>query len=204
MRVIKLFLVDDHQLFVDGLKHSLCTYDFIEVINTFNNAQDALQYLKKELFVDLVITDISMPGINGIEFIKKLKQLNPKIKVLAISMFKPIHNEINFYNGYLLKDAPIEEVVKAIKNIVLYDTTYFAKDIFNKSNQFQFSKTIVSKREKEIINLIAEELTVDEIADHLFLSKHTVETHKKNIFLKLQVKTNAGLVKKALQLGILE
>lgn len=202
MKKIKLLLIDDHQLFIDGLKHSLLSFDFIEVINTFNNAQNALLYLKKES-VDLVITDISMPDINGIEFIKKLKQQGSIIKVLAISMFKPLHNEANFYDGYLLKDASIEEVIGAIKSIVLDDTSYFAEGIFNENNRFEFSKSIVSKREKEIINLIAEELTVDEIAEQLFLSKHTVETHKKNIFLKLQVKTNAGLVKKALQLGII-
>ena len=91
-------------------------------------------------------------------------------------------------------------VIKAIKSIVLEGISFF---IYEKKNidTFNFTTKIVAKREQEIISLIAEELTVDEIAERLFLSRYTVETHKKNIFLKLQVKTNTGLIKKAIQLG---
>ena len=199
MDKIKVILVDDHDLFLIGLKASLGKYDFIEVVDTFTKAKKALDFLKKQS-VDLVITDISMPELNGIEFIKKLKLLTPDLKVLAISMFPPLHYEKNFYNGYLIKDSSIETVVEAIKSIVYDNTPYFYNNI-PKSEELSFSKTVVTKREREIINLIAQEFTVDEIAEKLFLSKHTVETHKKNIFFKLQVKTNAGLVKKAIQLG---
>lgn len=199
MQRIKVILVDDHDLFLNGLKVSLSSHAFIEVVATFNEAKKALNFLKKQS-VNLVITDISMPEINGVEFIKKLRQLTPQIKVLAISMFPPLHFEKDFYNGYLIKDASIETVTKAIKSIVYKNTPFFYDDISN-SETLNFSKSIVTKREREIINLITQEFTVDEIAECLFLSKHTVETHKKNIFFKLQVKTNAGLVKKAIQLG---
>lgn len=201
MNKIKVILVDDHDLFLNGLKASLFTYDFIEVVATFTKAKNALDFLKKHT-VDLVITDISMPEINGIEFIKMLKQLTPKAKILAISMFPPVHYEKSFYNGYLIKDASVETVVEAIKCIVYKNSSFFYENI-KKPEGLNFSKTIVTKREREIINLIAQEYTVDEIASRLFLSKHTVETHKKNIFFKLQIKTNAGLVKKAIQLGFI-
>lgn len=198
MHKINLILVDDHQLFLNGLKASLEKYDFITVLETFTNGKKALSFLKNNT-VDLIITDISMPELNGIEFIKKVKEQHA-VKFLAISMFKPPHYQTNFYNGYLLKDTDISIVIKAIKSIVYDEVSFFYDDISN-SEKFTFTKSIVTKRELEVIRLIGEEFTVDEIAEKLFLSKHTVETHKKNIFLKLQVKTNAGLVKKALQLG---
>ncbi|CAL2081400.1 response regulator transcription factor [Tenacibaculum sp. 190524A02b] len=201
MEKITIVLVDDHTLFLEGLKTALKAYNFIEIVATFNTANKALRFLKKET-IDLVITDISMPELNGIEFIKKLKKQDSTIKVIAISMFKPVHFEENFYDGYLLKDAEIKTVVNAIKSVVYEDTSYFCPSI-TASNELTFSNKIVTKREKEVICLIAKEYTVDEIADTLFLSRHTVETHKKNIFLKLQVKSNAGLIQKAIQLGVI-
>lgn len=196
---INIILVDDHELFLQGLKASLEKHNFINILNTFNNVKQAISFLKKNT-IDLVITDISMPEVNGIEFIRRVKKIQPTMKFLAISMFPPLHNEKNFYEGYLLKDANSDTVVKAIKTIVYEDGTFFYDESLH-SHTLNFTKTIVTKREKEIIELIGKEFTVDEIAEELFISKHTVETHKKNIFLKLQVKTNAGLVKKAIQLG---
>ncbi len=199
MKKVRLLLVDDHELFLHGLRASLISFDFIGDVQTFTEVKQAISFVKNE-YVDLVITDISMPEMNGVEFIKMIREIQPLQKVLAISMFPPLHNERNFYNGYLLKDTKMDVVIKAIKTIVYEGGTFFYDSIEN-APMFTFAKNIVTKREKEIIQLIAKELTVDEIAEQLFLSKYTVETHKKNIFLKLQVKTNAGLVKKAIQLG---
>lgn len=199
MKEIKVILVDDHQLFLEGLKATFSNDTSITIVETFNSAKKALSFLKKET-IDLVITDISMPELNGIEFIKQLKTDNKIIKVLAISMFNPIHYEKYFYDGYLLKESDSTLVIQAVKSIVLENQPFFLYEK-EKLETFNFSKNIVTKREKEIIVLIAKELTVDEIASQLFLSRHTIETHKKNIFFKLQVKTNTGLVKKAIQLG---
>ncbi len=199
--MIRLILVDDHEIFTSGLKASLEKYGDIQVCNTFTNPQEALSFLRKEN-VDLVITDIAMPEINGIEFIKKIRTSDISVKILAISMFKPPHYEKNFYDGYLLKDTAVTKVVEAIESIVYKNTSFFYDDI-DQLDQLDFAKSIVTKREKEIIRFIAAEYTVDEIAEKLFLSRYTIETHKKNIFIKLQVKTNAGLVSKALQLGYL-
>ena len=202
MKQIKVILVDDHQLFLEGLKATLTQDNSIAVIQTFTKAEKALTFLKREA-VDLVITDISMPEINGIEFIKKLRKAGVDTKVLAISMFKPIHYEKNFYDGYLLKETDSNIVIEAIKSIVLDNKPFFLYEK-EKVESFDFTNNIVTKREKQIILLIAEEFTVDDIAEKLFLSRHTVETHKKNIFFKLQVKTNTGLIKKAIKLGFIQ
>ncbi len=199
MLPLNLILVDDHHLVLNGLKASLEKCHFISTIHTFTNPKKAISFIHKNK-IDLVITDISMPEINGIEFIKKIKQYDATLKILVISMFKPLHYEKNFYDGYLLKDTDITIIIEAIQKIVYDQRTFFFEEISDLKT-LSFSKSIVTKREKEIIQLIAQEFTVSEIAERLFISKHTVETHKKNIFYKLQVKTNVGLVKKAFQLG---
>ena len=104
-------------------------------------------------------------------------------------------------DGYLLKETSYSELIKAIKEIVLYDKKYFYDAYSKGSETLEFKKTILTTREKEIVNLIANQYSVDEIAEQLFLSRYTVETHKKNIFQKLQVKNAAGLIKKAIYLG---
>ena len=149
---------------------------------------------------ELLITDISMPNMNGIEFIEKVKKQHPYLKILVISMFQQIISR-KMIHGFILKEASSEEFIKAIKEIVIHGNSYF-KD---KSNTLikQTAISSLTKREKEIVLLIAQEKTVNEIAQDLFLSRMTVETHKKNIFLKLQVKTNAGLIRKALMLGVI-
>ncbi|MEW7279421.1 response regulator transcription factor [Aquimarina sp. 2201CG1-2-11] len=200
MEKIKIILVDDHVMFLEGLKSSLEKYPFIEVLRIFDTVKEALQFLKINT-VDLVITDMSMPDMNGIEFIKAVKQDYKGLKVLAISTFSPLHYEPNFYDGYLLKDTDIDTVIEAIKTIMYQGKTYFYREM-SIANELNFSTNVLTKREKQITALIAQEYTVDEIAKTLFVSRHTVETHKKNIFLKLQVKSNAGLIKKAIQLGI--
>jgi DNA-binding NarL/FixJ family response regulator len=200
MRTIRIVIVDDHQLFLDGLSFALSKMEEMEILSVFNNPVDAIKYLKNHE-VDLLISDISMPQMNGIEFIKKAKQLIPHVKTLVVSMFPSIH-EIPDINGYLLKESSHEELQKAIKQIMLEGENYYYSD-YNKEvkETLEFKNSIITGREKEIIQLIAREKTVGEIAEQLFLSPHTIETHKKNIFLKLQVNNMAGLIKKALYLG---
>jgi DNA-binding NarL/FixJ family response regulator len=132
-----------------------------------------------------------MPNMNGIEFIEKVKKQHPYLKILVISMFQQIISR-KMIHGFILKDASSEEFIKAIKEIVIHENSYF-KDK-SKILIKQTTKSSLTKREKEIVVLIAQDL---------FLSRTTVETHKKNIFLKLQVKTNAGLIRKALMLGVI-
>ena len=200
MHKIRLVIVDDHKMFLDGILSVLSEESDFEIIGSFNKPKDAIPFLKNNE-IDLLITDISMPDINGIEFIKIIKHEIPTIKILAVSMFKQLQS-FNGINGYLLKETGFEELIKAIKSIVVDNIDYFYSDfIEQKEPKLDFKKSILTKREKEVIGLIAKQLSVDEIAEILFLSKHTVETHKKNIFLKLQVNNAAGLIKKAVYLG---
>lgn len=198
--MIKTIIVDDHQMFLEGMTSVLSHEPNIEVLFTENSARAALKKIKTQV-PDLVITDISMPDMNGIEFVKNLNTHFPEIKILVLSMHKN-PNHIEGIDGYLLKDTDKEELISAINGIVLHGKKYYINP--PSDEDFVFKKTILSQREKEIIQLIAQEFTTEEIAEKLFISKHTIESHRKNIFLKLQVKNIAGLIKKAIYLGVID
>ncbi len=198
---IKIVIVDDHQMFLDGMKYVLSSQDNFEVLFVETDATKALVNIRKNI-PDIVITDISMPVMNGIEFIKQLKTISTEIKILVLSMFNNFQ-KIDYIDGYLLKETDKEHLIDAINNIVLHNKKCFSEDYLAKIESYEFGKSLLSEREKEIIRLIANEFTTEEIAETLFISKHTVETHRKNIFLKLKVKNIAGLVKKAISLGII-
>ncbi|WP_243471355.1 response regulator transcription factor [Winogradskyella sp. MH6] len=201
MHKIRLVIVDDHKMFLDGIKTILSKENEFEIVATFNNPKDAIPFLKTNHEIDLLITDISMPEINGLEFIKIITEEASSLKILVISMFEQIQ-AFKGINGYLLKESGFEELKKAIKTIVINGKDYFYSNHENdKKENLEFKKSILTRREKEIIVLIAKQNSVDEIAEELFLSRHTVETHKKNIFQKLQVNNAAGLIKKAVYLG---
>lgn len=202
MKKINLVLVDDHKMFLDGITTVLSQQEDMEILLVANTAKEALLHFKIET-PDILITDIAMPEMNGLEFVKIVNQTYPNIKILVVSMF---HQILSFegIDGYLLKETGQDELLKAIRQIVLEDKKYFYNHNEKKNAELDFKKNILTTREKEIIILIANELTTDEIANQLFLSKHTIETHKKNIFLKLQVNNIAGLVKKGMYLGYLE
>lgn len=199
--MIKIIIVDDHQMFLDGLFSVLSKQENIEVLFVENKAKNALKKIKKQI-PNLVITDISMPEMNGLEFIKTLNKLYPEIKILVLSMFANIQS-FDGIDGYLLKEVDSKDLIAAINGIVLKDKKYF-EAVENKKEDFDYKKNILSQREKQLIQLIALEHTTEEIAKKLFISKHTVESHRKNIFFKLRVKNIAGLVKVAVYLGILK
>lgn len=199
MDSIKVLIVDDHKMFLQGIKAVLQDYKAIDVVATTNTVKNALDILNQDTDVELIITDIAMPEINGVEFIKILNQNYPKIKILVVSMF-PQAQQLKGINGYILKETDYTELIKAIKTIVLERKTYFSEKNIT-SSSLEFNKSILTRREKEVVKLIAEEFSTDQIAEKLFLSKRTIETHKKNIFLKLQVHNSAGLIKKAVYLG---
>ena len=199
--MIKIVIVDDHQIFLDGIISVLSGNQNFEVLFAESSAKKALVKIKDSI-PDIVITDISMPDMNGMEFIKILRNDFPDVKILVLSMFE---NMLPFksIDGFLLKDTDKEKLVNVISEIVLHDKKYFEGGL-NNENAIDFKKSILSKREKEIIQLIAEEYTTDEIAQKLIISKHTIEAHRKNIFFKLQVKNIAGLIKIAIHLGVVK
>ncbi len=199
MKKIRIALVDDHQLFLDGLEAVLSKQHDMEVIFQTTSATHLLHFLENET-PDIIITDIAMPEMNGIELIKAIKEHHQNIRILVLSMFQNMHSYEGI-QGYLLKETPKTEVLEAIREIVREGNTYF-NYTQQPIEEYVFNKNILSKREKQIVQLIAQELTNEEIAEKLFLSKRTVETHRKNIFFKMDVKTPAGLIKKAMHLGI--
>lgn len=191
----KIGIVDDHQLILDGLEKLLKSVENYEVVFIENKASIALQHMKT-MHVDLVMSDVAMPDMNGAEFIKKLKQHHPDVKILVLSMYKTdLINESDI-NGYLLKESSSETILKKVNEIL----TKSSRPVSNNSDK---SHSSLSKREKEIVIEIGHGLSSEQIAEKLFLSYYTVETHKKNIYLKLNVKTTAELIKKAIYIGII-
>lgn len=193
-------MVDDHQMFLEAMQMVFSQQENMEVLFVENDATEVLKKLKKQT-PDIIITDISMPKMNGIELIKMIRNEFPYIKILVLSMHKSSY--VENIDGYLLKEIDKTELLKAIHTIVLENKKVFTQG-YVKEQGLIFKKSILSSREKEIIRLIAQEYTTDEIAEKLFISRHTIETHRKNIFLKLQVKNIAGLIKKAINLGVIE
>jgi two-component system, NarL family, nitrate/nitrite response regulator NarL len=196
---VKIYLVDDHKIFVKGVAALLETEPGLSVTGYTFDGRSAFDSLKENK-PDVLITDIQMPGLSGIELTRLVKDEFPEIKVIGLSMFdKPeIINDLIAAgaDGYLLKDLEKDELVKAI-NQIMNGNMYYSSSVANLLLQTKNNKDLLTKREKEIIALIAEEKTNVQIADKLFISEHTVESHRKNIFRKTKAKSIVGLVKYA-------
>lgn len=205
---IKLMIVDDHQMFIDGVKSLLRKETGFEFIAEATNGLAALALLEK-LQPDILITDISMPGMTGNALIEKVKALNPEIRILVLSM----HNEPNVISdimmqeaeGYILKNTGRKELSTAL-NKIAHGGTHYSDDVLlaltrkiKKENQKDKNVSQLSERELEIIKLIVQEYSNEMIAEKLFISYRTVETHRKNINKKLEIKTVVGLIKFALR-----
>lgn len=191
----KIGIVDDHQLILDGLGKLLNSVENYELAFVENRAAFALEYMQNNP-VDLVITDVAMPDMNGAEFIKRIRHDHPKVKILVLSMYKTDLIDESDIDGYLLKESSGETILKKVKEVIAREP----KVNIPKSDK---SYTSLSKREKEIVIELGNGLSSEQIAEKLFLSYYTVETHKKNVFLKLNVKTTSELIKKAMYLGII-
>jgi DNA-binding NarL/FixJ family response regulator len=203
----KIMLVDDHQMFLDGLKTMLAKEKNLHVAAEANTGRKALDLLA-EISVDLVITDINMPGMSGTEFTRQIKKNYPQIKVLVLTMYndREIIHEIVMTEaeGYILKNSDKKELLNAISRVTDHGTYYSNEVISIMTENYVANEKIrdktheLSNREKEVISLICQELTTAEIAKKLFLSPLTVETHRKNILRKTNCKTLVGLIKFAI------
>ena len=210
--MIKVAIADDHQMFIDGIKSLIKGNKTIQVVAEANNGEALLETLTKTP-VNLILMDVNMPVMDGIETTKKVKELFPDIKVIMLTMFGTrdyIEKLLRAgANGYILKNTGKEELTTAIEK-VMQGESYFSKEVTErimeglqgKKNETNPMMVELTEREKDVLRLIAQELTSREIADKLFISFHTVETHRKNLISKLQVKNIAGLVKYAVQNGL--
>jgi DNA-binding NarL/FixJ family response regulator len=158
--IIYIALLDDHKMFLDGMKSMLQAIENFKIVFVENTAKKALLQLK-EFTPDIIITDISMPEMNGIEFIKEVKKDYPGIKILVLSMFHYLQS-MEGIDGFFLKETDSKELIKAINGIVVGGKKYYL-DTRKATDTLQFKKTILTTREKEIVILIAEEKTTDEI-----------------------------------------
>lgn len=215
--MIKILVADDHTMFVDGIESILKAEDDIQVVGRCYDGPSVIEFAKKEC-PDIVLLDVNLPGMNGMDVCKSLAQSFPTVKVLAISMFneESFVSEIlnNGAKGYILKNTGREELLKAIRT-VNQGESYFSKDVTetimkglmnqrkasSKTNTF-FPK--LSRREKEVLKLIAQEFTTQEIADALFISLKTVESHRSSLLSKLNARNSVGLVRIALENDLLE
>lgn len=197
MRVV---LVDDHAIMLDGIKGILSNLEELDVVYTANRAEDALSYFKMNQ-ADLLITDFNMPGMDGLALIHAVKRIVPSIKIIVLSMHDEVHltKEIlkSGVNGYVLKKDTQQELLTAIQE-VQQGKVYLSNDInkllIRNLDQPEDGK-LLTDREREIVKLIAKEYNNKEIAEELFISERTVETHRKNIFRKTGTSSLVGLIK---------
>ncbi len=207
--MITIAMAEDHQMLIDGVK-SFFEYDEnIKIIGTVNNGEDLIKLVSLKQ-PKLVITDIRMPKMDGIQATKIIKTKFPHIKVLALTMFDQpdaIKQMLDAgASGYLLKNSGIKMLSKAIVTIANGETFFDPNVAFNFMNDYidtkvtigKSEKVILSNREKEILQLIANGITSKEIAENLFIAKTTVDTHKKNMIRKLNLNNGNELVRYAI------
>ncbi|MBC8510997.1 MAG: response regulator transcription factor [Cryomorphaceae bacterium] len=210
-KTINIIIADDHTIFLEGIK-VLISSKYINVVANCKNGQEVLDFLKEQE-VDLVISDINMPVIDGITLVKKITKLYPKTKTMMLSMYEERHI-INKAikagaNGYMSKNAGKKDILNAIENCMKGEkVTFKRQSAFTQKSIQNTNKSIkeisLTNRERQILKLITQEATNTDISLSLNISKRTVEAHKKNIFLKLGAKNTIGLIKIALKSKLLK
>jgi len=202
---ILLGIVDDHKIVIDGLKSLLHGHDGFEVLIECTQPIEMIKLIEKTS-IDILMTDVMMPGLNGAELSKQVHQKFPEIKILALSMSGQgdlVNQMIDDadISGYVLKNIGKQELVKALEKIAA-GGIYFSEEVLQEMTRASEMKkenaeAHLTAREIEIIQLIEKELSNKQIAEKLFLSERTVETHRKNIFRKTDTSSVIGLVKYA-------
>lgn len=206
MDKIKILVVDDHPMVLEGMRSMLAEIDFVAIAGLAQNAYQAMELIKGHM-PDIVITDISMPEISGIELAAKIRKEHPVVKVIAMSTF----NERSYISqmvqqgasGYLLKSASKEEIEAAILTVAA-GKLYMSLDLeLSRQDRQEIKKMpVLTSREQEVLLLIAEGFTNAQIAEKLFVSPYTVDSHRKNLLTKFEVNNTAGLIKLAVRNGL--
>lgn len=208
--MISIFITDDHPLVLEGLKNVLSEADGFQVSGCFANAASTLEAIGSEPPAVLLL-DINLPDINGIDLVRKVKALSPATRIIALS----VHNEYAVINsmfqegadGYIQKNAVGEEIVDGIRTVIngrRFLCSQSAEIMKRKTTEGLKSVPKVTRREKEILHQAAKGLTTQEIAAVLFISPHTVESHRKNLMEKFEVKNLASAIKLATEYGLIQ
>lgn len=214
---LKVLIADDQRLYREGIKALLLDEESIDIEVDVNSGAEIMTYLQQHP-VDIILMDIDMPGMNGIEATRQVKERYPDTRILILSM----HDQLEFIlevirvgaSGYVLKDAQNLDLPSAIKALA-DGNAYYSEAISKKLSNYLVrmqdsafesnvqSPPAITQREQEVLALIGQEHINDEIADLLFISTNTVLTHRKNLLKKLNARNTAGLIKNATKLGLI-
>lgn len=200
--MIKVYITDDHPMVLEGLKNLIESQEDMVLKGLFSNAEKTALALKAEL-ADVLLLDINLPDKSGIELSKELKELYPSLAIIVLS----VHNERaiigsvlkNKVNGYLLKNSVGDEIIEAIHRVRLGET-YLCKqsrEIYFDSDVGLETVPVITRREKEVLSLIAQGFTTSQIGEKIFISSHTVESHRKNLMEKFNAKSMPLIIKLA-------
>jgi len=219
MTKTKVLIVDDHRVVIEGIKSALSVSPDLEVIGEALNGHQAIKKAKS-LKPDIVIMDISMPDLNGIDATLQIKKMDPHIKIIIFSMYSNREYVIDLFkagiSSYVLKKDPMSDLISAIKAVErggTYFTTIsseillnYVKELDNSNNNINNTNGFesLSLREREVFQLLSEGKSIKEIAETLGISRKTVETHKYNIMEKLHAKNITDLTKLAIKKGIIQ
>lgn len=210
--ITKIAITDDHVMVLKGIESMLENTNEIEVIATYSNAQETIEGIEKKA-PDVLLLDINLPDINGIDLSKQLLKKHPELKIIALTNFEDIsfvkRMLKNGVHGYLLKNTDKIELVTALKTVLageLYVQKQLNKRLLNQSAAKTFDNGLnikLTRREHDVLVAISEELTTQQISEKLFISPKTVETHRMNIMSKLGAKNSVGIIKIALEKELL-
>ncbi|MBK7391622.1 MAG: response regulator transcription factor [Bacteroidetes bacterium] len=204
----KLLVADDHRLFIEGIRHILQDEVYLDVCGTALNGKEAIEQCRHGAY-DIVLMDVNMPLIDGIEATKEIKMVCKEVKIIIVSMLdnpSMVGKALKAgADAYVLKNSGPEDLIHAFK-AVIKNITYITPSLAHlfgdavnsdksKTAYIRFSESIITERERQILKLISEGLTDGQIAETLFLSDRTVNTHRKNMLAKLKVPNTAALVK---------
>ncbi|SHJ19509.1 two component transcriptional regulator, LuxR family [Mesonia phycicola] len=211
MKKINIIIADDHLMFLEGINTILSDMEEINEVHLATEGKQVVRLLN-QFEIHLIISDISMPKMDGIELLTEIKKKHNGVKIIMLSMLdnhRTVHKVIQKgADGFVPKFTSKEELQKAVRT-VLNDEQYFSELIKQRYMESVFErkkyKNIeLSPREKQVLELLGEELTSKEISEKLFISVNTVETHRKNILLKTGSKTTTGAVKFAIESGLFD
>lgn len=213
MDKIKIFLIDDHTLFRQGVKRLLESEEDLAVVGEASEGRSGLKLIQK-LMPDIVVLDISMPVMGGLEVMERIERISASIKTIILSMYKN-HNYVYRAlslgaKGYMLKEATAIELVNAIRIVIsggVYTSPSVSQVLVNgfvlgekeKKEKRVAEARLLTKREKEVLKLLAEGRKIKEVAELLSISQKTVEVHKSHVMGKLNARSNADLVKFAIK-----
>jgi DNA-binding NarL/FixJ family response regulator len=201
----KVFIVDDHYMVIEGIRSILQNEKDIEWMGHAMNASSCLAFLQRQQ-PDVIFMDISIPDMSGIDLCKEVKDKYPAVFIIGLSTF----NQQSFIqkmmengaSGYVLKNASSDELLEAI-NIVTRGKTYMSFEVAEAMKNNPAANIVLTRREKEVLKLIAEGMTNNEIAQTLFISATTIDTHRKNLLAKFDAKNTALLIRMATQMQII-